>query len=343
MNSTKETYSSSLSLFQAYCDQISLPKSECTPANQNFIADFATSMIGVLSSSTISNYLAGLRAWHLIHRVPWQINQNEIQLLMHAAECNNPIPKKPLHLPITTQFIQAIKPYINADNHLDTAIFACLTIGFYTTCQAGELTAKKLKEKFNPKNHITITSVTEEIDHKGNHVFSALLPSTKTQFTKGQTIHWAAQNNETDPVNALQTHILLNQPRFNSFLFEYKIRKTWVPLTKTKFIKRLAQLATIINMPHPRGHSIRIGSALKYLLRGIPFQMVMGMGWWSDPRSFKVYLWKHVLIFAPYLQSNPVLYQQFYQNTILSSTPTFTADTDLPTEQLLSADLQPSA
>lgn len=104
-NSTKETYSSGLSLFHAYCDQISLFESKCTPLNQNLITDFATFIIGIVCPSTISNYLARLYAWHLIHGVPWQISHNEIQLLIHTTKHNNSTPKNSPYLPITIQFI----------------------------------------------------------------------------------------------------------------------------------------------------------------------------------------------------------------------------------------------
>lgn len=133
-NSTKEMYSSGLLLFHTYCNQISLPESEHTLADQNLITDFTASMIGIVSSSTISNYLAGLCAWHLIHSISWQVNYNELQLLMCAAECNNPTLKKPPCLPVAIQFICAIKPHIQPGSFLNIAIFTCLTLSFYTTC-----------------------------------------------------------------------------------------------------------------------------------------------------------------------------------------------------------------
>ncbi|KAG2057448.1 hypothetical protein BDR06DRAFT_179454 [Suillus hirtellus] len=55
-----------------------------------------------------------------------------------------------------------------------------------------------------------------------------------------------------------------------------------------------------------KGHGIRIGGTLEYLLRGVPFETVKTMGRWNSD-SFLLYLRKHAVILAPYLQDHPVL------------------------------------
>ena len=50
---------------------------------------------------------------------------------------------------------------------------------------------------------------------------------------------------------------------------------------------------------------MRIGATLEYLLRGVPFDVVKSIGRWSGD-SFKLYLRKHAVILAPYLQNAPV-------------------------------------
>jgi hypothetical protein len=55
-----------------------------------------------------------------------------------------------------------------------------------------------------------------------------------------------------------------------------------------------------------KAHSIRIGGTLEYLLRGVPFEMVKTMGRWQSD-AFLVYLRKHAVILAPYLQDHPIL------------------------------------
>ncbi|KAG2066444.1 hypothetical protein BDR04DRAFT_1030084, partial [Suillus decipiens] len=54
-----------------------------------------------------------------------------------------------------------------------------------------------------------------------------------------------------------------------------------------------------------KGHSIRIGGTLEYLLRGIPFD-VKSMGRWSS-EAFTLYLPNHAIIMTPYLQDTPII------------------------------------
>lgn len=53
-----------------------------------------------------------------------------------------------------------------------------------------------------------------------------------------------------------------------------------------------------------KGHSLHIGGTLEYLLRGIPFEVVQSQGQWAG-KAFTLYLRKHAMILAPYLQANP--------------------------------------
>jgi hypothetical protein len=48
------------------------------------------------------------------------------------------------------------------------------------------------------------------------------------------------------------------------------------------------------------GHSIRISTTLEYLLQGVPFEAMKGIGRWSSD-SFSRYLHKHAQILAPYV------------------------------------------
>ncbi|KIJ58022.1 hypothetical protein HYDPIDRAFT_47025, partial [Hydnomerulius pinastri MD-312] len=53
-----------------------------------------------------------------------------------------------------------------------------------------------------------------------------------------------------------------------------------------------------------KGHSLRIGGTLFYLLKGVPFNVVKVMGRWAG-ESFTLYLQHHALILAPFLQTDP--------------------------------------
>ena len=77
------------------------------------------------------------------------------------------------------------------------------------------------------------------------------------------------------------------------------------PLSKKEVIK---QIESIIHsqdgMPNLKGHSLRIGGTLFYLLKGVPFDIVKTLGRWLS-ESFTVYLRHHALVLAPFLQHHP--------------------------------------
>ena len=80
-------------------------------------------------------------------------------------------------------------------------------------------------------------------------------------------------------------------------------------------MERLAKAAKAANEDPLQGHGIRIGSALEYLLRGVPFDVIKVQGRWSSD-AFTLYLRKHGQILAPYLQAVPQLHQEFLRYTM---------------------------
>jgi hypothetical protein len=137
---------------------------------------------------------------------------------------------------------------------------------------------------------------------------------TKTA-PQGEKVQWSRQSGPTDPEEALTNHFLVNNPSPNTHLFSYRYNKSVKPLTKTKFIERLAQAARAAGEDPLQGHGIRIGSTLEYLLQNVSFKMVKTMGRWAS-QAFTLYLRKHRQVLAPYLQVQPELHQEFLCSTI---------------------------
>jgi len=77
-------------------------------------------------------------------------------------------------------------------------------------------------------------------------------------------------------------------------------------LTQTAFTKHLNTIALQLGLGVLQFHGIWIGSILEYLLQGLPLEVVKSMGHWSS-NAFAVYLWKHAIVLAPYIQNNPAL------------------------------------
>ncbi|PBK97134.1 hypothetical protein ARMGADRAFT_1052895 [Armillaria gallica] len=68
------TYGSGLLLYHVFCD---IPE---------ILSSFLASMAGNYASGTLSSYLHGLRAWHILHGLPWLVNDAETSALITAAK-----------------------------------------------------------------------------------------------------------------------------------------------------------------------------------------------------------------------------------------------------------------
>ncbi|KAG1849112.1 hypothetical protein C8R48DRAFT_778698 [Suillus tomentosus] len=126
------------------------------------------------------------------------------------------------------------------------------------------------------------------------------LPQTKTSI-EGEDISFAKQSGLSDPEDALLHHLKINDPPLNNALFVYRHGNSHRPLTKPRFISRLAKAARDTGMNPLQGHGIHIGSTLKYLLQNVPFEVVETKGHW------------HTQILTPFMQATPVLHSEFVQ------------------------------
>ena len=92
-----------------------------------------------------------------------------------------------------------------------------------------------------------------------------------------------------DPDTALAHHLEVNNPPREGHLFAYHHKNGHRPLTKSRFLAKLAKVARAAGLEPLQGHGIRIGSTLKYLLRGVPFDVMKVKGRWSSD-AFTLYL-----------------------------------------------------
>ncbi|XP_006454872.1 hypothetical protein AGABI2DRAFT_176277 [Agaricus bisporus var. bisporus H97] len=172
---------------------------------------------------------------------------------------------------------------------------------FYGTARLGELTVKSLKA-FNPEQHIKISDVQDVINRNGLKSKVFHIPVTKVA-KKGEDIYWSKQNGDSDPEATFNNHIIVNSPSPNQHLFAYQHGSSTRPLTKI-FLHKLSQAAKQAGLEPKKGHAIRIGLTLEYLLRGVPLEAMKHKGRWAS-EAFSRYLTKHAQIIAPYMQAIP--------------------------------------
>ena len=104
---------------------------------------------------------------------------------------------------------------------------------------------------------------------------------------------------------ALAQHLRVNQPANAAHLFAYKVSNTQRTLTKMKFLDRVGEAVCTAGLELLQGHGIQIGSTVRYLLRGVPFDVMKAKGRWVGD-SFQLYLRKHAIVIAPYIQAVPI-------------------------------------
>lgn len=305
-SSTKETYGAGLLLFQVFCDTHEIPENQRCPISSALLLTFLSSCAGSYSGSALANYAAGLRAWHLLHGQPWLIDAKELKATLDGATALAPnSSKREKRIPFTPAIIISFRQHLNLDDPKDAAIFACITTSFYAIARLGEFTVPSMKA-FDPAKHITRGHVSQKEDRNRLPVTSFHIPSTKSSPIEGEEAFWSAQEGLSDPKAAFDNHLRVNPAGASAHLFAWKHQKGLRPLSKKELTKCINQIASVTNLPNLKGHSIRIGGTLEYLLRGVPFDVVKSMGRWSSD-AFTIYLREHAIVIAPYIQASPVL------------------------------------
>lgn len=306
-HSTQATYGAGLLVFHVFCDRNNIPEHGRCPAPTDLILAFVASCAGFYSGRTISNYVTGLKAWHTLHRQPWLTNPDALKRCLEGAIKLAPVSsKQPQRAPFTTDIIILFRQHLRLNEPLDAAIFACMTISFWCIARLGEFTVQNQKD-FSPTKHVTRASVSRVQDRNNFLVLKFALPWTKMSAGEGESVQCARQDGLVDPFFALDNHLEVNPGLPSDHLFAWKhIDGSLHPLSRKKFLSRISTLAKAHNLPNIKGHSLRIGGTLEYLLRGVPFEVVQSHGRWAG-QAFTLYLRKHAMILAPYLQASPSL------------------------------------
>lgn len=234
------------------------------------------------------------------------IPPKELKAVLDGATASAPASSRQAkRLPFTPNSLAAIRDQLDLNAPLDAAVFACLTTTFYAVARLGEFTVSAIRE-YDPAKHIPRNGISETTDRQGLVVTKFHLPSTKVSPIEGETAYWAAQEGATDPKAALENHFRVNPASGTAHLFAWKHAKGMRPLSKKELTKRLATVTAAAKLPDLKGHGLRIGGTLEYLLRGVPFDVVKTMGRWSS-EAFTIYLREHATVLAPYIQASPAL------------------------------------
>lgn len=85
-DSTLETYAAGLLAFHVFCDLRDIPKDQRAPCSSDLLNAWIATMAGHFAGASVRNYVHGLRAWHIIHSVEWNIDKASFDTIIHGAE-----------------------------------------------------------------------------------------------------------------------------------------------------------------------------------------------------------------------------------------------------------------
>jgi hypothetical protein len=233
------------------------------------------------------------------------MNDAEVKAtLTGAANLAPPTSKRPKRVPITVGLMERIFAKLNPEDPFDAAVAGCFSTTFYSVSRTGEFTVSSLNA-FDPSIHVKPSDVSNRVDRNNLEVTVFHLPKTKCA-DEGEDVFWSEQNGITDPKANFHNHIRINSPPRDGHLFAYRHNKGYRPLTKRAFLDRINAIAASIGEDSLKGHGIRIGATLEYLLGGVPFDVVKSLGRWAS-EAFVLYLRQHAVIMAPYIQNHDIL------------------------------------
>ncbi|KAI6022187.1 hypothetical protein BKA83DRAFT_4514200 [Pisolithus microcarpus] len=185
---TKEAYGTGLLAYHIFCDMHNILEHHCA---------------GSYSGSALANFTAGLRAWHLLHGLPWQINSEELRAILEGASHLAPASsKRPLHEPFCMDMLKLMHSLLDPESPRDAAIFACLTMVFYCIGCLGKFMVQSIKH-FDPIKHITCTHISHHHNLNGLPITKFHIPWTKTS-PMGEDTQCAPLEGVTNPIGALE-------------------------------------------------------------------------------------------------------------------------------------------
>ncbi|KAF9444555.1 hypothetical protein P691DRAFT_786505 [Macrolepiota fuliginosa MF-IS2] len=284
--STLATYRSGLLVYHIYYDTEQISKEARALISSPTLTSFVTSLAGSYSSSTISNYVSGIQAWHILHGLKWSINDNVLEVLLQGTQCAAPpSSKKAKRVPFTLDIISTLHIHLDLDNHAHVAVSTCLTSAFYATAC------------------LDVHTVT---DHHGLTLTVIHLPHSKAS---------PLSPGITDPEAAYWKHLQYNNLPQDQHIFAYPHKGSFQPLTHWNFMEVMNKAAQKAGLPILHGHGIRIGATLKYLLRGLSFEAMKAKGCWAS-NAFTVYLTDHTQVLTQHTQAQPKVHDWVIKITI---------------------------
>lgn len=314
---TRRSYASGLLRFNQWCDTRNPPISEerRMPVSSELLALFIASKPGV-STTTINNWIAGLRYFHSIHDAPWPVDSEILTRTRMGASRLVPVSaKRAKRPPVTIDHMETLFESLDHDNPKDVAIWAIAAIAFWSCCRLQELTTdgEFLEYKHVSRGTSCTFGKTKSTSSSISNEFASLrIPWSKTTTNAGATISITARRGSAlCPLRALKRHLEINAnvpdhaPFFAYSGVDDEGNSSWSFLNKSKLMEECNRIWVDNALQPMPGHSFRIGGATYLLLLGTHPDIVANQGRWAS-RAFLGY-WRDIESILPlFISTNQV-------------------------------------
>lgn len=292
-DSTSAKYQASLGIFLRFCDSERVPASLRLPASDELLCHFAASKIGLVSAGTVQGYLAAVKAWHVLNNKPW-LGSSRLRYILNGvanmAPSSSRLPPRP---PVTRSMLILLARGFNLKSNLDVCCLAAACMAFWAQLRLGEILSP-WETSFSPST-TQRAHLLPPFNENGSRVCH--LPFTKVAKSKGEDVVVCRQADASDPIDALDLHLRVNDPPPDFPLFSFVSPQGWRCLTRRKFLARCNDVWTSAGLDSFTGHSFRIGGTTELLLSKVPPDVVKALGRWSSD-AFLQY-WRSLELLAP--------------------------------------------
>ena len=280
--STKQTYSAGEKRFIAFINLYRPQEVQnLLPASEETLMKFSAYLAKSIKHSSIKNYLAAVRHFHLRNGFPLDCKKMlRLQLVLRGIKRSQGDNIK-VRLPITIHHLKLfhMMPALPVLTNSDSIMFwAAITLAFFGFMRLGELTCNS---KFNTDTHLMPEDVKFSNENQPTPAMFIKIKESKTDpFRVGHTIVIGGTNTPLCPVLAMKKYLAIRPPQAGP-LFVNAVGK---PLTKQALTletrKLLAQAG--FNASNYAGHSYRIGAATTAAAAELHSWLIKTLGRWSS-------------------------------------------------------------
>lgn len=239
-----------------------------------------------ISANTLSNYLSGLKAWHLFHDTPYPwVTADRVAVMVRAlARADSLTPKKPPKAPILLNHLMALYTELSGGSEVDKAVMDCAICAFWGLARLGEFTYDVRLGKPPWLNSVLCS----DADVSLGSVLISVRGAKTAKAGQSQHILLNAQPKVLCPLDAVRRRLATSLEPTDS-LFGYYESDVRVNLTRTVVLRRCKEVWDAEGWSSLSGHSFRVGGASLRNALGVAHADIQSLGRWTS-NCYLIYL-----------------------------------------------------